>query len=141
MLDFIFKNGDVLHDDSSFWQDLFTSAIGAAIGAGGALFVYWLQIQRERDLKSVTQYAKDVADITYFKLILRDSLAFVSVQSKVRLNYAENIKTKPYESYPLNSYPTLPLTRLDKIDHEKTHSLFLATQSGDATKKFGGGLK
>ena len=84
----------------------------------------------------MSQYVKDVADTTYFKLVLKDALVFVDVQSEVRLKYAENIKARPYESHPLNSYPTLPLLRLDKIDHEKTHGLFLATQSRDATKKF-----
>ncbi len=136
MLDLLFNYGDALPEGSSFWQDLFTSAIGASIGAGGALFVYWLQIQRERDLKSVTQYSRDTADINYFKLILKDSLGFIEVQSAIRAQYATNIKSKPYETQPLNSYPTLPLARLEKVDHEKTHSLFLATQGENATENF-----
>lgn len=136
MFDFIFKNGEFLPDDSSFWQGLLTSAIGAGVGAGGALFVYWLQIQRERDMKSVTQYAKNTADINYFKLVLNDAITFVNVQSKIKKKYAEEIKNAPYKSHLLNSYPTLPLVRLEKINHEKTHELFITTQGEGATRKF-----
>ncbi|WP_157886790.1 hypothetical protein [Hymenobacter sp. PAMC 26628] len=136
MLDFVFQNGEFSPDSSSFLPDLLTSAIGAGIGAGGALFVYWLQIQRERDLKYINQSTQDKADIEYFQLVLKDTLGFVEVESKVRLDYAAEIKQQPYKSIPLNSYPTLPLIRLEKINHEKMHHLFLSTQGSDATKNF-----
>ncbi|WBA41781.1 hypothetical protein [Hymenobacter canadensis] len=133
-MDIIFQNGEFLSADSSFLQEITTAAIGAALGAGGAIFVYWLQIQRDKDIKIFNEYKQSKADTEYFQLVLNDAVKFIESQILILTDYANKIIKQPYESHILNSYPTIPLFRLEKISHEKMHHIFLSFQDNNATK-------
>jgi hypothetical protein len=126
MFDLIFQSGEFTGGESSFWSDLAVSVLGGAVGAfvgvGGAIFVYYKQTIDANKLREYEQYELKKNKINYTKLLLGKIARF----NEFTIPELERLLKRKYVS-PLtdNGLAIVPLSTISEAGSVKRDEYYL----------------
>jgi hypothetical protein len=128
LLDIVFQSGDFYsQDDNGTLFTLFNTILGAFIGSGASIFVFYKTISYDR-LKEEFKERKFQKDkVKYFQSLIRNIDSGLKNQISSFKEYAEKIRRNPTDLPLLNAVPLFDLTRIvHKVNQEDYYHSFLA---------------
>lgn len=132
IINIVFQSGDFYNEDtSSFLENL----LGAFIGAGAALLVFYLESRRERNNRRNERIQSDTNTLNYFIALLKSVLKIAEKQSGYYKEHKDNLTNKPFEQHFLNTVIAEDVNRiLHNFDHERVFHSYLARFNNDMSR-------
>lgn len=116
----MFKIGNFYYPDGggAFWENLFVAVIGAFVGFGGALLIFWIGIRKNR---KEDQHKADIYLINrleFLCLLLEGVLKNSKLQIENYIKQAKEINRNPYKICPVSILASNQIPRLQAIDSQ-----------------------
>jgi|GEM_PF-2699859 len=134
LFNIILKSGELSSQNpSSFVNDFVIAIVGASIGAGSALVVYFFESRRDNRKEEASRLKNGENALTYFTSLLEKIMDQANVQIGYYKEYSNNIQVKWFKNNQLKSQMDTDLERIVSFDHERLFHAYL-NKLGDDKK-------
>jgi gas vesicle protein len=89
---------------SSFWESLLAALIGALIGAGSALLVFYLETRRERRVRDEEKHQSYSDTFKYFVALIKETIDWSEKQANSYKEYSEHVQSNPIHEGVIQNY-------------------------------------
>ncbi|MBL6445668.1 hypothetical protein JMN32_05070 [Fulvivirga sp. 29W222] len=126
-MDLIFQFGDVypVSGNSSFFENLLIAVIGAVIGSGAAIWIFYQTLKSDRKKSRKLKNQRDEELLRYFCALLRNILKFTNGQKQDYLNFAKALEAKPYETHLVRYRVNHDIRRVQKMNQHEIYQAYL----------------
>jgi hypothetical protein len=111
----IFQFGEFTGDESSFLSDLFVAIVGAFIGTGGAILVYYWQSKDQNEKEAKNRYNIQSDQLKYLYYLLDSVTLATDKMIEVLDEFYKNVNFKPTEIPPLKLVPFYDFNRIVNV--------------------------
>ena len=125
-MNIIFQFGEFTNEDSSFWADLAIAVVGAFIGTGGAIWLYYRQTrdQKKKEDDNKVEVQKD--KLRYLRNLLKDVILSIEKFSAQLLEFHDNVISYPTHLPQLKTLPTYNFDRIvNKLNQEDYYHAYV----------------
>lgn len=128
ILDIIIQSGEFVNqNDSSFWSDLFNTAIGSAIGSAATIGAVYLTFRKDRKKESDKKVQFEVEKIKYFQALVKNTITKLSPQISAIEKLHLAIDANPLYIPIMETQTLYELDRLvHKINQEEYYHSYLS---------------
>ncbi len=111
---------------SDFWENLLISVIGAIIGSGGAILIFYLTIGHDRKKEAERKELHCKNKLRYFHSLVESVIDSVEKQILNMREFTEKVKKNPFEYNYLNIVVNENITRIsERVDQEELYHSYL----------------
>ncbi|MFM9952189.1 MAG: hypothetical protein ACKV1O_29935 [Saprospiraceae bacterium] len=113
-------------DWREFWSNLFVEVMGAFVGAGAAILIFYNQIKHDRKKEAGKKIEEQKENNFYLNSLIQSTLNRVTKQREAIKKFYEEIESNPIEIPIISLIPMQDLKRLAKVvDNEIYYYSFL----------------
>ena len=132
----MFKIGNFYYPDGggAFWENLLVATIGAFIGFGGALLIFWISIKKNRNEEKTKKEVYLLNRVDFLVLLIEGVIKSSKVQIANYVKQGNQIIENPYEISMLTVPASNQIKRLQNIDSQDLYQgLRYLFENGEST--------
>lgn len=136
-MDIVFQFGEYYteSENSSFWPQIFVEFVSAAFGFGFALWLFYLQIKKDRK-KAEKQKLDSYKDLlSYYKELLKSSITTFNTQLDDLDDYIKRQEANMFNLEPIKFNVTNDFLRIKNIDNKGVFEAWTTLFSDEDTIK------
>ncbi|MBS1619751.1 MAG: hypothetical protein JST76_14610 [Bacteroidetes bacterium] len=127
-LDIAFQFGNFYGQPDSGWLfTLFNTILGAFIGSGASIYVFYKTISYDKKKEEYKERKFQKDKVKYFQSLIRNINTGLNTQIAALKTFAETVRENPTDLPLLNAVPLFDLTRVvHKVNQEEYYHSFIA---------------